>query len=458
MKLIGVVVLTITWSSLFFGLSAAFATNVRNTPVRQQHGSTIPRMSLSSFGVSSARSTVWSQLRGGAAAATTSGPHHQSLVLVGNISLFFKVLLTRSGSALEQAVTAFGVSELIPILALSFLPEIVLRFVSQHIVNKTVRRRHPLPFEETPHLSRVSRVLCQIGQLGLLVYFGEVFLVFLCGLGVPGVSNRSRLLASFVYGSYVTRSACNLKNNLVDRAFRRYGRNWAARKTLANRVFDAAIYLIATIIFLDFNNIEVGVALKSLLTLGGVSTAVVGLALKEPATEIIQGTSILLANKFSTGDVIKLSDGTSGQVQELKWTDSTIRGSDNSFVRIPHTHMAKQRVVNLSRQPSSQVSQKLNLPNRGSTQIKQLIQDIKNEIRNSCPMLIDDDAGARSFLVHWTDIEKDNAIITIESHFRIPRLSSKYWDNRQEVLMAISRAVEAYNGSRKEAATQHVKK
>ena len=73
-------------------------------------------------------------------------------------------------------------------------------------------------------------------------------------------------------------------------------------------------------------------------------------------------------------------------------------------------------------------------------------------------MLIDDDdAGARSFLVHWTDIEKDNAIITIEAHFRIPRLSSKYWDNRQEVLMAISRAVEAYNGFRKEV-TQHITK
>jgi small-conductance mechanosensitive channel len=172
---------------------------------------------------------------------------------------------------------------------------------------------------------------------------------------------------------------------------------------------------------------------------------VVGLALKEPATEIIQGTSILLSNKFSTGDVIKLSDGTVGQVQDLKWTDSMIRGSDNSFVRIPHTQMAKQRIVNLSRQPSSQVSQKLTLPNRGPEQIKRLIEDIKNEIRASCPKLIEDENSERRFLVHWTDLEKDNAIITIEAHFRIPRLSKVYWENRQEVLVAISTAVERYN-------------
>jgi len=346
---------------------------------------------------------------------------------------------------MEQAIKAFGASELIPILALSFLPEVILKFVSEQIVNKTIRRDNPLDFEDHPHLSKISQVLCHIGQLGLLVYFGELFLVFLCGLGVPGVSNRSRLLASLVYGNYVAQQACGIKTNLVDKALRRYRKNWAPRKALVNRVLDGGIYLLASIMFLDFNNIDVGVALKSVLALGGVSSVVVGLALKEPATEIIQGTSILLSNKFSTGDVIKLSDGTVGQVQDLKWTDSMIRGSDNSFVRIPHTQMAKQRIVNLSRQPSSQVSQKLTLPNRGPEQIKRLIEDIKNEIRASCPKLIEDENSERRFLVHWTDLEKDNAIITIEAHFRIPRLSRVYWENRQEVLVAISRAVARYN-------------
>lgn len=386
-------------------------------------------------------STLFS-LRGGGV-ATSQG--HQS-ILVGNISEFFSALLGRSGSALEGTLNAFDIPELIPILALSFLPEIFLRFVSTQIINKTIRRTNPLEFEDTPYLSKVSRVLCQIGQLALGVYAGELFLIFLCGLGVPGLNNRSRLLASLVYGNYIAQQVCGVKANLVDRALRRYRRSWASRKPLVNRVLDAMIYLIATIMILEFNNIDVGVALKSVLALGGVSSVVAGLALKEPATEIIQGTSLLLSNKFSSGDVIKLSDGTVGQVQDLKWTDSMIRGSDNSFVRIPHTQMAKQRIVNLSRQPSSQVSQKLTLPNRGPDQIKQLIDDMKSEIRTSCPMLIeDDDSSARRFLVHWTDIEKENVIINIESHFRIPRLSKRYWENRQEVLVAISRAVSRYN-------------
>lgn len=434
------------------GSTAAFANNIRPRAKMASSVSTNPSSSLEVRNMAS-RNPISSlsllNLRGGGVTVSQQG--HQS-VLVGNISAFFSALFSRSGSAMEQAVTAFGITELIPILALSFLPEVVLRFVATQVLNKTIRREKPLDFEDTPYLSKVSRVLCQIGQLGLLVYFGELILVFLCGLGVPGLNNRSRLLASFVYGNYVAQQACSVKTNIVDRALRRY-KSWASRKVLVNRVLDALIYLIAAIMFLDFNKIDVGVALKSVLALGGVSSVMVGLALKEPATEIIQGTSILLSNKFSTGDVIKLSDGTTGQVQDLKWTDSMIRGSDNSFVRIPHTQMAKQRVVNLSRQPTSQVSQKLTLPNRGPDQIKRVIEDIKNEIRISCPMLIEDESSARRFLVHWTDIERDNAIITIEAHFRIPRLSKRYWDNRQEVLMAISRATSRYNSDANKVAT-----
>lgn len=252
-----------------------------------------------------------------------------------------------------------------------------------------------------------------------------------------------------MYGVWFAKLVSAFKTSLVDGYFRRnstnprFKVNLASRKTIFNNILDAAIYLVTALILLETNHIDVGVAFKSLLTLGGVSSVVVGLALKEPITEIIQGTSMLLSNKFSTGDIIKLSDGTSGQVQDMKWTDVMMRGSDNSFVRIPHTQLAKQRIINLSRMPCSQVSQKIYLPNKGATKIKSVLDDIKNEIRKSCPKLIDD--GTERFLVHWSDIEKNgDIVVSIETHFRIPRLGTKYDNNRQEVLMAITRAVDRY--------------
>jgi len=380
-------------------------------------------------------------LRGGADAAKTRG----GSFLVGNISEGFKTVLGRSGAAMHRAEDAFRFTDIVPILILSFLSEIILRFISNRIVNTTIRRENPLEFEDTPYLAPLSRLICQVGQLGLLVYTGELFMLFLSGLGVPRLNDKPKLLASFVYGLWAAQKMSQFKSHLIDRALRR-SRNQAklaSRKVLYNRFLDGCIYVVMTLLLLDANSIDVGVALASLLTLGGVSSVVVGLALKEPVTEIIQGTSVLLSDKFSTGDVIRLSDGTAGQVQDLRWTDTTIRGNDNSFVRIPHSQLAKSRVINLSRMQFSQVSQELRLPNRGITKIKQLLDDIKKEIRTSCPKLVDD--GSQPFRVHWTDIEKENVVISIESHYRIPRLSNEYWDNRQNVLIAISRAVEKYN-------------
>lgn len=85
----------------------------------------------------------------------------------------------------------------------------------------------------------------------------------------------------------------------------------------------------------------------------------------------------------------------------------------------------------------------MKIPNRGHVKIKQLLEDIKMEIRMACPLLIDD--SSEPFRVYWTDLDGDKAVLSIETHFRIPRLGSQYWENRQEVPAAISRAVEKYN-------------
>ena len=326
----------------------------------------------------------------------------------------------------------------------------VLRFISDQLVNKTVRRKNPLQFDDTPYLAPISKLICQVGQLGLLVYCGELFLVFLGGLGVPHLEGKPKLLASLVFSVWVAQVLCAFTSQLLDEVFKRYhsgnAQSLSSRKVIYDRFIDAAIYLVVTLLFLDYNSIDVGVAIASLLTLGGVSSIVVGLALKEPVTEIVQGTNLLLSDKFSTGDTIRLGDGSMCTVAEMRWTDITMRGSDNSFLRLPHSQLAKSRIVNLSRMPHSQVSQELKIPNKGHAKIKQLLEDIRKEIRSSCPLLIDD--SSEPFRVHWTDLDGDKAVISIESHYRIPRLGNAYWENRQEVLTAISRAVEKYNAEK----------
>ena len=214
----------------------------------------------------------------------------------------------------------------------------------------------------------------------------------------------------------------------------------SGRKQVYNRLTDAIIYLLTGLLILDANSIDVGRTLSSVLALCGASSLVVGLALKEPVMEIVQGTSILVSDKFRPGDTIKLSDGTQGQVEDMRWTDTKLRASDNTAVSVPHTQMAKNRIINFSRLSKSQVAQKLVLPNRGTKKISTLLDDIKKEIHDNCPELLENESS-----VYWTDIEKNDIKIDVECHFTIPRLGKKYWNNRQNVLKAVTTAVEKYN-------------
>ena len=364
----------------------------------------------------------------------------QERCLVGNIEAAVHTLRSQYGNAFHEAKQAFRFTDLQVLLAFAFLPHIIFRFVN-YVVNKTIRRTKPLDFEKT-FLSKIATRLGQVGQLGLVVYFGELFMVFLSGLGVPHLKDKPRLLASFVCSFYVAKTMSDVSNHFVHRACLRG--EICSQVTLLNRLLDSIIYIVTTLLFLDANNVDLGMAVNYLLTLGSVSSIVVGMALKDPLMEIVQGTNLLLSNKFSPGDVIRLSDGTCGKVTSFQWTDVIMQGDDNSLVRIPHSKLATTRIINMSRMECSQVFQKVSLTNRGPTKIEALLGDIKGEIRETCPKLIDD--GSQPFRVNWTDIDGDKVVVSIESHYDIPRLGDEYWENRQAVLMAINRAVLKYNG------------
>jgi hypothetical protein len=68
-----------------------------------------------------------------------------------------------------------------------------------------------------------------------------------------------------------------------------------------------------------------------------------------------------------------------------------------------------------------------------------LLADIRNEVSMACPDLIQD--GSRPLRMHLTDFIGDHIEIVIDTHYRIKPAGDAYWDNRQNALMAIARAV-----------------
>lgn len=67
------------------------------------------------------------------------------------------------------------------------------------------------------------------------------------------------------------------------------------------------------------------------------------------------------------------------------------------------------------------------------------MEDIKDEIRKACPDIVDD--GSRPFRAYWTGYGSLGLEATIEAHFRIKLLSDQFWQNRQNMLVAINKAV-----------------
>jgi small-conductance mechanosensitive channel len=68
-----------------------------------------------------------------------------------------------------------------------------------------------------------------------------------------------------------------------------------------------------------------------------------------------------------------------------------------------------------------------------------LIEAIKEEVEASCPRL---NTETRSFRVHWREFENDHLGLTVDAKFNLPPTGDVYWDNRQEVLLAVARAAE----------------
>ena len=95
----------------------------------------------------------------------------------------------------------------------------------------------------------------------------------------------------------------------------------------------------------------------------------------------------------------------------------------------------------MSRCYLSQVKQTLLFKYDESTfeKLPELLDDIRNEIASACPTLIKD--GSRPLRLHMTNILGDQVEVVIDTHYRIKPVGDAYWDNRQQVLMAIGRAV-----------------
>jgi len=301
---------------------------------------------------------------------------------------------------------------------------------------------HPPPFDRTKwHL--LATHVEQVARIGLLVYAVDVVKVLCTTTGLEFCS-MSKLPHAFAQSAYAIWLAHRIRA-LRKYATRRYVSNHPdtyGRMQIAGRFADAALYGLTAFVLLSIVNVEgeLGIALRSLLTVGGVGTIAVGLASQGIAQQVLTGLLLASSDRIYEGDKVRLSNGQEGTVAKLGWMETVLRGSDEIMVSIPNADLAKQHVSNLSRVHYSRVKQTLKFKHTEARKLPSLLKSIKEEIRLACPDVVAD--GSRPFRAVWTNYLPDGSLeVVVDAHFAIRPVGDAYWDNRQRCLQAINRAV-----------------
>jgi len=105
----------------------------------------------------------------------------------------------------------------------------------------------------------------------------------------------------------------------------------------------AALMFIALALFLW----EQGYSFAGVWVSTGVAAAVVGFAMQKTLGDLFAGISLGIEAPFSIGDWLELTDGTVGQVIDINWRATHLRGWDNATHVIPNGRMASESIKNL---------------------------------------------------------------------------------------------------------------
>ena len=215
------------------------------------------------------------------------------------------------------------------------------------------------------------------------------------------------------------------------------------RVKLYDRLLDVLIALETSLLVLDELQLDIGRGFQSLFAAGGIGALIVGLASKDLAENIVGGLLVSSWNAFAIGDIVRLGDGTEGTIQQVGLVETEIMGYDSTVTMIPNAELTTQRVCNLSRIQKSAVRQSVTLKCNNKDTVDQLpmiLEDIKHEIRSSCPKVLIVD-GSKPFRAVLTQYEDDHVKALVECHFSVSPVSSDYVTLRQEVILAIARAI-----------------
>jgi small-conductance mechanosensitive channel len=107
------------------------------------------------------------------------------------------------------------------------------------------------------------------------------------------------------------------------------------------------IYILLMLVGLGLFMNQRGYSLSGVWVSTGVAAAVLGLALQKTLGDLFSGIAMGIERPFRIGDWLELADGRLGEVVDMNWRATRLRGWDNATLVVPNSNLASQSFKNL---------------------------------------------------------------------------------------------------------------
>jgi small-conductance mechanosensitive channel len=118
----------------------------------------------------------------------------------------------------------------------------------------------------------------------------------------------------------------------------------AGQPSLVAQAARVAVLVLGGVLVLE----NVGLDVKALLTIAGVGSLAIGLALQPTLSNFFAGLHLSMSKPVRVGDFIELEDGTQGEVIDISWRATKLRQLANNYVIVPNNKVAEMRILNYS--------------------------------------------------------------------------------------------------------------
>lgn len=177
--------------------------------------------------------------------------------------------------------------------------------------------------------------------LALAYALQELFILLLEADRISELHGLFRVAAEFfIYVGYAGFFA-RLTEGFLYR-IKRTRKDWNP-SNLSRSVFYCSFLLVAFGFMLARNDVDV----SQFYVWGGATAAVFAFILQQTLGDLFSGLAMSIEKPFKIGDWIRLEDGTEGQVKDINWRATHLRGWDKTTRIIPNGTLARQSFTNL---------------------------------------------------------------------------------------------------------------